>query len=82
MAKKSKRSRVKFRATQQSTGNQQIQATEPVRVETISKVKGSAVSSATTQIDRYQYVVSELLRIGVIAGALFIVLIVLSFVIQ
>ena len=37
-------------------------------------------SFASTQAARYQYVLSELRRIGIIAGALFLLLVVLTFI--
>jgi hypothetical protein len=84
MAKKSKRTKAKHRARQvnkaQEGYSQQLeplpaQVPSPSRVS--PKVQPSKVQDLTI---RYQYVIPELKRIGIIAGAIILVLIILSFV--
>ena len=82
MAKKSRRTRAK-----QKSGRKAPQRSPGIHVQTSqarseSKASVSTVESPTSamQVTRYQYVLPELRRIGIIAGALFLILIVLTFI--
>ena len=87
MAKKSRRAKAKHRArvakatqTTQEGRSQQLRPMpagiqSPVRAS--SKVQAPKVQDLTS---RYQYVMPEVKRIGIIAGAIILVLIILSFV--
>ena len=83
MAKKSRRARAKHR-----TGSQLPQkrgsgaGSQTVKTALEPKASVSSVESfiSSTQATRYQYVLPELRRIGIIAGALFLILIVLAFI--
>jgi hypothetical protein len=84
MSKKSRRARAKRRA-----GGQGAQT---LRSERVQVPKSIAASKATTPLveparslvkpAQYQHVLPELRRIGIIAGALFLILIVLTFVLR
>jgi hypothetical protein len=89
MSKKSRRSRAKVRATQQVVGSEVVKHSEAAAVEvaTAMKVESKVIkpmthASAAAQGTRYQYIVPELQRIGIIAGVLFAIIIVLGFVIK
>lgn len=83
MSKKSRRTRAKFKTTQQVMGKEQVRQSEPAKVEVVPRiVKSVAESSALSQAARYQHIVPELIRIAIISGVLFIITIILSFVIQ
>lgn len=82
MAKKSRRARAKHR-----TGSKPLQRAPGARAQTLRatvepKVPASPVtpSASSAQAARYRYVLPELRRIGIIAGALFLILIVLAFI--
>jgi hypothetical protein len=72
MAKKSRRARAKFKANQQTVSRGEIRPSEPVKVSSSAKVLKSVSEppSASAQTIRYQYLLPELRRIGIIAGAL------------
>ena len=89
MSKKSRRSRAKFRATQQVVGSEVVKHSEAaaVGVATAMKVeskvtKSTTHASAVAQGARYEHIIPELQRIGIIAGVLFVIIIVLGFVIK
>jgi hypothetical protein len=80
MAKKSRRARGKRR-----TGSKPLQRGPGARDQTLratvepkASVSSVGPSVSSAQAARYQYVLPELRRIGIIAGALFLVLIVLA----
>jgi hypothetical protein len=84
MAKKSRRAKAKHRArvaqVAQEGRSQQLkplpaEVQPPTRVS--PKVQAPKVQDLTS---RYQYVIPEVKRIGIIAGAIILVLIILSFV--
>jgi len=84
MAKKSRRAKAKHRArvakaTQEGRSQQlgplPAEVQPPTRVS--PKVQSPKVQDLTS---RYQYVIPEVKRIGIIAGAIILVLIILSFV--
>ena len=84
MAKKSKRAKAKYRARVANRAQEEhSQQLEPLPAEVPSpsrvspKVQPSKVQDFAS---RYQYVIPELKRIGIIAGVIIIVIIVLSFV--
>jgi hypothetical protein len=81
MAKKSRRARAKLRTVQQTINRGEIRTSEPVTVPKIVR-SVTGVSSIEAQASRYQHIVPELLRIGIISGVLFIIIIVLSFIIK
>lgn len=82
MSKKSRRARTKKRNVGQlarTMQSERSQASRPVSVLKISTPPiGSSLSAAKAA--QHQYVVSELSRIGIIAGALFVILVMLTFV--
>jgi len=82
MAKKSRRGRAKHRTGsklhQRGSG---VPVQRPKAVAECEAVVSSVESSFTsTQAVRYQHVLPELRRIGIIAGALFLLLVVLTFI--
>ena len=85
MSKRSRRARAKFKATQQAISRREIsrpERPEPARKTVEPKVsKSAAATSVLAQPIRHQYILPEIRRIGIIAGILFIIIIILSFVI-
>lgn len=85
MSKKSRKTRAKFRAGQQATRVEEVRHPEPVRVEAVPKGVRSVsqfASSTLPQTARYQHIAPELIRIAIIAGVLFLIIIILSFIIK
>jgi hypothetical protein len=84
MSKRSRKARAKFKATQQAISRGEISRHEPVKATVEPKVLKSVAEppSILAQTTRYQYILPELRRIGIIAGVLFIIIIVLSFIIR
>lgn len=83
MSKKSRRTRAKFKTTQPVMSREQVRQSEANQVEVGAKVvRSGAESSTLPQAVRYQHIVPEMIRIAIIAGVLFIITIVLSFVIK
>jgi hypothetical protein len=84
MSNRSKRARTKLRVAQQSNSTTNAVVSKPGRSEAASKVMRptAVVSSAATYSSRYQHIVPELIRIGIIAAVLFVIIVVLSFIIQ
>jgi len=82
MAKKSRRARAKHRTSSKlHQGGSGIPVQRPKAVVEPKTVVSSVESFFTsTQAARYQYVPSELRRIGIIAGALLLLLVVLTFI--
>lgn len=84
MGKRSRRARAKHRAGGKLAKRTQVQrvlAAEPkLEHKVMAPVSGPAVIS--TQSARYQYVLPELRRIGIIAGILFFVLFILAFILS
>ena len=82
MGKKSRRARAKHRAggkLAKKAPAQRIYPSEPkLEPKAAAPPTGSSFSSA--QATRYQYVLPELKRIGIIGGALFLILIILAFI--
>jgi hypothetical protein len=79
MAKKSRRAKAKYRAKAAKV----VQESSPQRLSPLpAKVQSPTRVSPKAQdfASRYQYVIPEVKRIGIIAGAIILVLIVLSFV--
>ncbi len=82
MAKKSRRARAKHGTSSklhQRGSGIPVQRPKAV-VEPRTAVSSVEPSSTSAQAARYQYVLSELRRIGIIAGALFLLLVVLTFI--
>jgi len=84
MAKKSKRARAKHRAREANRAQVRLsQEPEPLSAEAPSAIQASPKvqpSKVQDSDDRYQYVMPEVKRIGIIAGAIILVLVILSFV--
>jgi hypothetical protein len=83
MSKKSRRVRAKSHTAARSPQRARIQHTEPAKkkVESSATVAQSGIPAIpSTQQNRYYYIVPELRRIAIIAGALIVVLIILTFV--
>ena len=79
MPKKSRRTKAKQRArVAQVAGEGRSQQPGPPPLESQSPTRVSAKAPDLT--GRYQYVMPEIKRIGIIAGAIILVLIILSFV--
>ena len=84
MAKKSKRARAKHRAREANRAqvglSQQPESSPaevPLPTQASPKVQTSKVPDST---GRYQHVIPEIKRIGIIAGAMILVLMILSFI--
>jgi len=79
MAKKSRRAKAKHRARVKRAAQEgRLQQPRPLSAEVQSPPRiPSKVQDLTS---RYQYVIPEVKRIGIIAGAIILVLIILSFV--
>jgi hypothetical protein len=80
-AHQSKKSKAKQR--QRAMASQQpIAADTPKPAVTISKPTSSGTSAApvTSKVGRYPYITTELLRIGILAGIILVILIVLALV--
>lgn len=82
MSKRSRRNRSKFNVTQQIVRRGEVKRSESSKLVTEPRVlkSGGETTSALIQTTRYQYVVPELKRIGIIAGILFVIIIVLNFI--
>jgi len=79
MAKKSRRAKAKYRtrvAKAAQEGRSQQLRPLPAEVQSPTRVSTKVQDSTS----RYQYVIPEVKRIGIIAGAIILVLIILSFV--
>ncbi|MBM3118285.1 MAG: hypothetical protein FJ006_01790 [Chloroflexi bacterium] len=82
MGKKSRRARAKHRAggkLAKRAPAQHIYPSEP-KLEPKAAAPSVAPAYSSAQATRYQYVLPELRRIGIIASALFLILIVLAFI--
>jgi hypothetical protein len=78
MPKKSRRSKAKHRTrAAKATQEQHLQQPEPLTAELQSSTGVSTKAQDFT--NRYQYVIPEVKRIGIIAGAIILVLVILSF---
>ena len=84
MAKKSRRAKAKHRArVAKAAQERRSQQLTPMPAEVQSPARVSPKAQAPKAQDltgRYQYVTPEVKRIGIIAGAIILVLIILSFV--
>lgn len=79
MPKKSRRARAKHRAAvAKAVQERQPQQSRPLSTEIQSTPRAS--TKVQDLGSRYQYVVPEIKRIGIIAGAIVLILIILSFV--
>jgi hypothetical protein len=85
MAKKSRRAKAKHRARVEKAAQEgRLQQPRPLSAEVQSPTRVSPKVQAPKAQDltsRYQYIIPEIKRIGIIAGAIILVLIILSFVI-
>ena len=85
MSKKSRKTRAKLRAGQQSVIKEEVRHSDSIPAGTVPRrvnAAPSSISSVLPLTTRYQHVVPELIRIAIIAGALFVITIILSFVIK
>jgi hypothetical protein len=84
MARKSRRAKAKHRARvvkQAQEGRSQQLSPLPAEVPSPTRVSPKVQPSKVQDLtSRYQYVIPEVKRIGIIAGAIIVVLIILSFV--
>ena len=79
MAKKSRRAKAKHRARVEKAAQEgRLQQLRPLAAEVQSPTRVSPKVQDLTS--RYQYVIPEVKRIGIIAGSIILVLIILSFV--
>ncbi len=79
MAKKSRRAKAKHRrGGAKAVQERRPQQPGPIPAEPQSPVR--VLPKGQDSADRYQYVMPELKRIGIVAGAMILVLIILSFV--
>jgi hypothetical protein len=81
MPKKSRRTRAKFKNNQQSGVAENRMPTPMNAVPATQVVRSVSGSSVALKADRHVHVVPELIRISVIAGILFVIIIILSFII-
>ena len=82
MTKKSRRARAKYGAggkSATSEAGKRSQPTKPIR-ESKTSVPSVHPPVFPAHVARYGYVLPELRRIGIISGALFLILIVLTFI--
>ncbi len=82
MGKKSRRARAKHRAggkLAKRAPAQRIYPSEP-KLESKAAAPSIGPTFSSAKATRYQYVLPELRRIGIIAGALFLILIILAFI--
>jgi len=81
MSKKSRRTRAKYRASGKLAKRVPVESVQATRSTFEPKTSASSVLTAPppAKLARHQYVLSDLRRIGIIAGALFLILIVLTF---
>ena len=84
MSQKSRRSKTKYRAGGKSAKSKTGKTAHPVSsVSSVSKAPMSTVGTSLSPVQetaRYKYLMPELKRIGIIAGSLLLVLVVLAFV--
>jgi len=82
VTKKSRRSRAKYSSTHKTikSGVQKPVVTSGSTAATKAPVSTGSVPSSSIQTDRYKYIGPELRRIGIIAGSLIVVIIILAFV--
>jgi hypothetical protein len=89
MAKKSRRSKAKQRARaakvaqegrSQQLGPLPAEVQPPARVSPKAQAPKAQAPKAQDLTSRYQYVIPEVKRIGIIAGSIIVVIIILSFV--
>jgi hypothetical protein len=84
MAKKSRRAKAKQRARMAKVAEQshpQQPMPVPTKLQSPTRVSPKAQAPKAPDLtSRYQYVIPELKRIGIIAGAIIVVFIILSFV--
>ena len=82
MAKKSRRARAKHQNGGRLPKGERSEHAQASKSTLESRVSLPSVESSpsSAQATRYQYVLPELRRIGIIAGTLFLVLIVLTFI--
>jgi hypothetical protein len=81
MAKKSRRARIKSKVSGPGQGPE-VKQSQPAAAPAVrsSSRQPANVAAAVIQPVNYDYVKSDLVRIGIIAGALILVIIVLTFV--
>jgi hypothetical protein len=79
MAKKSRRAKAKQRA-RMAKAVEQRQPQQPMSMPTKLQSPARVSPKAQDLTSRYQYVLPDVKRIGIIAGAIILVLIILSFV--
>ena len=82
MAKKTRRARAKRQTSAETTKRLQGKHAQIPKSTVASKGSVPPVQAPplSVQVTRYQYVLPELRRIGIIAGALLLILIVLTFI--
>jgi hypothetical protein len=86
MGRKSRR-KAKLRAAARLAQRAPVERTYPTKPMPEPKLETKAAVSvgpviAPVQVNRYQYVIPELRRIAIISGALFIILIILTFILH
>ena len=81
MAKKSRRARIKGRVAEapQRFENKQLQPKNQPLAQ-YAKKQPAVVTSNVIQVSNHDYVKSDLIHVGIIAGALILILIILTFV--
>jgi hypothetical protein len=82
MGKKSRRARARQRARERLARQASVERVQPLKPTLEPKATMPPVepSFSSAKVVRYQYVVPELRRIGIIAGVFFLILIVLAFI--
>ena len=83
MAKKSRRARAKQGARSSTTQQAYIRQVQP-RIPGNNRIAQNQAASAVNMVkaNQYDYVASDLIRIGFVAGGLLLVLIILTFILK
>lgn len=83
MAKKSRRARVKQGSKSSTTQQAYIKQVQPGPSGNGKVAQNQAVSAVSTvKANQYDYVTGDLMRIGIVAGGLLLVLVVLTFILR
>lgn len=81
MSKKSKRMKAR-QVPNRPSGNAQVAMARPVAAEAKVNPRSTQRAASSSYESQYTYIVPELTRIGIVAGIFFVILIVLSFVLN
>jgi hypothetical protein len=83
MAKKSRRARAKLRTGDQSSQKLNLRQEAPKsRGDSLVATSQAGNLPSAIRVNQYDYVAGDLIRIGIIAGTLILVLIILTFILR